>query len=205
MAAKTLELTDSTIFNNGCHKKVYTHPENPQLCIKIPYNAEGQDDLDRELFIRRRLQRNNISTKILPKYFGTTETTLGKGYIFELIKDFDGNISLTLDDYLKDENLFKKHYEKLLENILFLKKRLFEEKLVIMGMWPENVIIQRLNADTLRAVLVNDLGSAALIPLEYYFEFLNKKRTQRRWQRFLGNIASRYSYPQAKIFLEKIK
>lgn len=205
MTSNTIDLTETAIFNNGCHKKVYYHPNNINWCIKIPYNAEGQDDIDRELFIRRRLQEKNITSKILPKYFGTVHTNLGLGYIFELIKDFDGNISLTLDDYLKDKNLFNKNYEKILENILFCKKRLFEEKLIIMGIWPENIIIQRSNINALRPILVNDLGSAALIPLEYYFDYFNKKRTVRRWSRFIDNIASRYSYPKAKKFMEAIK
>lgn len=200
-----IELKNDDVFNNGCHKKVYNHPEDPNLCIKIPYNAGGQQDIDRELLVRKKLQKRNIISQILPQYFGTVNTNLGNGYVFELIKDYDNSISMTLEDYLKDEILFKSHYNQLLENILFLKKRLFIENLILMYMSPENMIIQRLSPKESRPVLVNDLGSAALIPLEYYFDYFNKQRTIRRWSRFIDNIASRYSYPQVKKFMEAIK
>ena len=55
--AISITLTTNDIFNNGCHKMVYTHPKNSQLCIKIPYNAEGQEDINRELLVRQQLEK----------------------------------------------------------------------------------------------------------------------------------------------------
>lgn len=36
--------------------------------------------------------------------------------------------------------------------------------------------------------LINDMGSAALIPLEYVFDFIAKIRVEKRWRQFLDRI-----------------
>lgn len=205
MISNIIDLTETSVFNNGCHKKVYYHPNNKNWCIKIPYNEEGRDDIKKELFIRERLNKKNITSKILPKYFGIVKTNLGDGYVFELIKDYNDNISMTLEDYLNNEEIFIEKYPEILENISFLKKQLFEENLIIMALFPGNIILQHFYPGKLRPILVNDLGSSALIPLEYFFDYFNRKRTTRRWSRFINYIASHHHYSQAQKFVNALK
>lgn len=49
MDNKTINLSDKLIYGKGFHKKCYIHPYNPNLCIKIAYNEEGKEDIEREI------------------------------------------------------------------------------------------------------------------------------------------------------------
>lgn len=200
-----LHLTDADCFSSGTHRKVYRYPGNDKILIKIAFNKDGESDMAREMYIRNKLLKNNIRSRLLPQYHGMVKTNLGKGYLFEYIKDADGTTSRTLEDYLADNVLLEKEYDKVLHAMQDFKRCLFAENIVIMDLFPINIILQRLTDGSLRPQLINDMSSAALISLEYYLAYFNRKRTLRRWQRFIKYIQSTYSSRNVEALLENIK
>ena len=48
-----------------------------------------------------------INFKHLPKYFGEVKTDKGAGFVVELIRDFDGEVSKTFEYYLKKDGVLK--------------------------------------------------------------------------------------------------
>ena len=90
-----LNLDRSFYLSSGEKRDVYLHPENNDKCIKIEKPAGLKSNA-----IEARFFKKYQNCSLLPKFFGIDETSLGKGLIVELIKDFDGNVSKSVQDYL---------------------------------------------------------------------------------------------------------
>lgn len=204
MESKVVELREELFYGNGRHKKCYIHPENENLCIKVPYNNGGKIDLEREVKFVRLLKKNKKDCSILPEYFGKIQTSRGDGYVFELIKDYDGAKNLTLEDYLSNEELLKKNFGIIVDLLKFLKENLLKNQIITMGLFPENIIFQKIDYDKYRVRIVNDMGSAALIPLEYYSSFFAVRKILRRWKRFVKVVKNDYQNQYAEKLAEII-
>ena len=63
---------------------------------------------------------------ILPQYYGTVNTNKGTGHIFDIIFDFDGNISTSLNCLLQDAYFLKTHYYGLKNALIGLRETLFK-------------------------------------------------------------------------------
>ncbi len=94
-----LELDESAPVAIGEHRKIFEHPEDRNLCIKVIWLG-GLEETQREEKHYRLLEKRNISWKLLPRFYGFVETNLGQGAIFDLIRDYDGGLSRSLGYYL---------------------------------------------------------------------------------------------------------
>lgn len=189
---KLLILNDELFYGSGRHKKCYLHPSKDNLCIKIAYNRGGQIDLSREVNYIKILKKRNKNYNILPKFYGEIETNLGHGYIFEIIRNYDKSKSITLQEILLDEKLFANYFDLTVKLLKDLKINLFENEIITMGLFPENVIFQKISPDEYKVRIVNDMGSGVLIPLEYHFHYFAKTKIARRWEEFIVNLKKLY-------------
>lgn len=121
-----------------------------------------------------------------------------------MIKDYDGEKSLTLEDYLSNEELLKKNFGIIVDLLKFLKENLLKNQIITMGLFPENIIFQKIDYDKYRVRIVNDMGSAALIPLEYYSSFFAVRKILRRWKRFVKVVKNDYQNQYAEKLAEII-
>ena len=137
-----IELKEALFYGNGRHKRCYLHPHNDARCIKMAYSADGQKDLDREIKYLKVLKNKGKNYDVLPKYFGTVETNLGTGYIYELIADDGGTKSLTLEDYLHNETLLRNNLQMIITELNKLKNALIDNEIITMDIFPENIIVQ---------------------------------------------------------------
>ena len=112
--------------------------------------------------------------------------------MYDFIVNHDGSICITLEDIIQDEQLFSDMYDVLVEKLRELKHTLIENEIITMGLWPENIIIQYTDKNNFTLRLINDMGSAALIPLEYYISHVAKLRIKKRWTRFLATLKTHY-------------
>lgn len=170
------------------------------ICIlqKIPYASKsrtiggGQTDLLREINYIKILKKRNKNYDILPKYYGEIETNLGHGYVFEVIRNYDKSKSITLQEILLDEKLFDNYFNLTVKLLKDLKNNLFENEIITMGIFPENIIFQQTAHQTYKVRIVNDMGSGVLIPLEYHFRYFAKAKVARRWEEFCANLKKLY-------------
>lgn len=188
---KQLILTEENLLGQGAHKKVYRHPKDPTRCVKICFK-EDDEDIRRELDYRHRCKRTYYS-QMLTKYYGTVETNLGTGYVFELICDFDGQISRTLQAYLEHPELCDQYFHTNIEAMLVELKRELEEDLLLSSvMEPFNFCVERVTPTTYRFRCIDDLGVSAWIPLPYYFRYFALSRIRRYWKRFEKHLQADY-------------
>lgn len=60
------------------------------------------------------------------------------------------------------------------------------------------------NSTGYRLCIINDMGSAALIPLEYYLGFVAKIRINKRWSRFINTLRKFYASPVVNKLADRI-
>lgn len=111
---------------------------------------------------------------------------------------------MTLEDYLSNEELLKKNFGIIVDLLKFLKGNLLKNQIITMGLFPENIIFQKIDYNKYRVRIVNDMGSAALIPLEYYSSFFAVRKILRRWKRFVKVVKNDYQNQYAEKLAEII-
>lgn len=200
-----IQLDDSLLYGQGSHKKCFLHPHNKNLCIKIAYNEGGQKDLIREINYIDVLKRRHKDYSILPKYFGKVNTNLGTGYVFEIIRDYNNGRTQTLEDFITDLNLFSQNYSLIVRLLKELKEKLYKNEIITMVLFPENILFQKTDENNYRVRIVNDMGSAVLIPLEYYFTHFAYTKIKRRWLKFLDVLRNNYKSELTDKLIQEIK
>lgn len=169
-------LDQKDFIGKGLHKKTFLYPSDPQKCIKVAYSSDGSVDLLREIDYRKLRDKQGLKSKMLPLYYGKAITDMGEGFIFERIIDFDGKNSRTLQDFLENKQLLEENLEMICNVMAIFKSLLFSEELLTMGIFPENILIQKVGDNAYFPRVINDMGCANFIKLDYYFKYFRKKR-----------------------------
>ena len=199
-----INLTDDLLLGDGNHKIVYAHPTDKNLCVKL-LRTPDDDDFAKEMRYRKALGKRADSMTLLTKYFGEVDTSKGKGYLFERVIDFDGQSSPTmlkvLDDTLADRKLLPAT-----ENLLLDFKRVyFGEKFLLAGVDPDNYLVQRTSPTARRVRIIDNIGTAARIPLAYYLDFLAQKRLKKYWRIFVDQMRNDYGAMFSEEFLRRLE
>ena len=174
-------------------KNVFLHPHNKNLCIKLAYNRGGQKDLLREINYIDVLNRRHKDYSILPQYFGKVNT------------NYNGNKTQTLEDFITSPTLFAENFDLIVHLLKNLKDELYKNEIITMVLFPENILFQKIDKNTYRVRIVNDMGSAVLIPLEYHFKYFAHTKILRRWKMFLDVLRNKYASHLSEKLIEEIK
>ena len=184
-----LYLTEKDFLGKGTAKKVYYHPEDKNLCIKILLDSSQDIDTRDELWYRRACKKRVEQSSLLTKYFGTIETNLGTGLVFELVRDYDGKVSETLESLVSREKDISKIYELLQK----FKKTFFEELIITKELYPCNLLVQRISEQESRIRIIDDIGMHhVLIPLTFYSKTLIRHRGKKIWHIFVQLMHDKY-------------
>jgi predicted Ser/Thr protein kinase len=198
-------LSDEYFVGKGLAKKCFVHPKNSGLCIKVPYTKSGKREMDREMKYFDMLKKRGVWCDILPEYYGKISTNFGTGYIFEFIKDYDGKVSQTLIDYLSSDFLLKANFSILVNKLKALKEKMLTDKIITMGIFPGNILLKKDSENSCNLIFINDMGSAALIPIEYYFAFAACNRINRKWDKFADWLIIKFPNPLVHELAEQIR
>ncbi|MGJ8676856.1 MAG: PhoP regulatory network protein YrbL [Akkermansiaceae bacterium] len=186
-------LDGKSMLGKGHHRECYIHPDDKTLCIKVI--VDGSDDAPqtkREINYYKHLQRRGISWAMLPKYYGDVMTNMGKGTIFDLITDYDGSVSKTLEYYIASNKLTEADYDDFSDSLHLLKEYLLKEEIITMTLAPRNIVCQREQSGMVRLYVVDNIGNSDFIPLASHIHFLARKKIERRWERFETNLLKKY-------------
>ncbi|WP_320040995.1 YrbL family protein [uncultured Desulfobacter sp.] len=186
-----INIQPADLIGTGVHRKCYIHPENADQCIKIVYRG-GQAETIREQKYYRYLSQKGISWEMLAQFHGNIETNFGTGAVFDLVRDYDGSISKTLDTYfnLTDETTVS--YSNVIQCLYELKHYLLEYNIITMAFKPKNILYKRLSQTTGRCVIIDNIGNSDFIPICTYNKFLGNKKILRKWKRFEKALSKEY-------------
>ena len=169
----------------GRERSCFLHPDDASKVIKIPTGSETTQTR-REIDFFEKLQKRDLSDySHLPHYFGTVDTNLGRGLVLELICDFDGEVSRSLQWYLEQgipiaeaEAHLQSLKEYMLENLIIFNHDLFSG----------NLLLRKTAENSAQLVIIDGLGDVVSVDWLNYFPFHVRSKIERRWSRLMDRF-----------------
>ena len=179
-----LEITRKPI-GMGRERMCFVHPEDPRLAIKISSGGASSQS-KREMRLYRKLEKRGAADiKHIPGFHGVCETNRGPGFVVDLVRNYDGEISRPLNWYLAQGYPIEE-FEPFLEE---LKQALLQQLIVVdPAMEIDDILVQKTSASKFRMVAVDSLGDSADFGLLNLFPFLVRRKIRRRWQGFMLRV-----------------
>lgn len=179
-----IEIKDSHYIAEGLARKVYYHPDNNDLCIKIGKPEIEEEHLYKEIKYYHKIKNKDTSKFDYPfyvKYHGEVDTNLGTGFVYDLIKDeTTQNISLTLRHYLEmDDAPFSD--EQFIEGLNRLKSEMIKHKVFVGDLRARNICVKILKDKSIELIVIDGIGHRDFFPLADWFEHYAKKKVERRF------------------------
>ncbi len=177
-----IEISDEHYIGEGGFQKCYIHPNDGNLCVKISKpRIRKNARIEGELKYYSKIQKKD-TTKFeyvfFARYFGEVETNLGKGYVYDLIKDeITQGISLTLADYLQMPNSPIPE-KKLIEGLDRLKQQLIINKILVRDLTGKNICCKVLKDTSIELIVVDGVGHKDIIPLVDWIQFFTKMKIE---------------------------
>lgn len=176
----------------GSNRVCYVHPKDLTKCIKITHSDDNSETRN-EIKYYKTLQKNDISWDFLAKYYGSVDTSLGQGELYDLIRDYNGEISKTLSFYLqKDERT------KTLQNPILLLENLKEytlnQGIVVKDLNTKNILYQKIDEKNVQLIIVDGIANNDHLPFSKYISFFKEKKIKRLWKRFEDSLPQKYSF-----------
>ena len=191
-----LILKDENYFAEGNSRKVYYHPSDNSLCIKIAKPTEAPSYLQREINYYSKIQNGKNVSKFkycfYAKYYGEIETNLGVGTIFDLIRDeTTKNRSKTLLQYL---NMAESPFNDNMLNIALddFKQEIIKHTIFIKDCGPSNLCCRVKKTGSIELIAVDGvMGHRDFLPLVDYWHYFAIKKIERYLSRaHLTSIAT---------------
>ena len=117
----------------------------------------------------RKLSNFNYYTKS----FGFINTNLGKGLVFELIKDTDDCISITLDSFVKKYSITI----SLINEIIDLEKYLCLKQIMITDVYSKNILVQMNGLNIIKLIICDGLMGKTFIDIRKFMFTKQLKKT----------------------------
>ena len=186
MNQETLNLNEDKLIGVGSERKCYFHPRDKRKCIKITYKFGRRTASRCKREIKYSLKYSNLPYDLpsIPQYFGTVNTNLGCGHVFELVLDYDGNISKKLSEYIKTNGL----NNSLTGKISSLYRSFLQSRVLVSDLHPGNLLLQMPSVDDYHLVMIDGYGNSDFIKICDYSRFFLKKKLMRKFSRMLTQI-----------------
>lgn len=172
---------------SGRHRDCYYHPQDASKCIKILYNPAdgGLKEVKRETSYYKKRSRQIRQCRSVPDYYGKVNTDRGEGYVFDLIRDYDGEVSKTLEYYLKKHEIS----QGLLENKLYdLRNDLIAHNIATMNLKDYNILYRKTGRNEGYLVVIDNIGESEFFPVASLFNFLHRRKIDRIFSRFFSRL-----------------
>ena len=187
-----LNLASCRPIAEGCERACYVHPEDASKCVKVSLHGvdkQFRNDLHyQELLLRRRIAWGGI-----PRFYGMVDTSLGKGLVFDLVRDYDGNVSGCLRDRVESEAC-RREADSLVASLFALRGYLLRHGIVTRDMTSLNMLYQAVAPQTHRVVLVDGVGNSDYVPLATYIIPLARLKMRSKWAAFERAFRRRYQH-----------
>ena len=187
-----LTINEELFIGSGGHQATYIHPIDQTKCIKIPH-MKDDSDVKKEMRYRRMCATKLERSRLVTEFFGTVETNLGLGYVFERVLDYDGKTSKDLKDFLPTTKPEKNFLQRIWTILLNFKSDFLRENIAIVDTDITNFMVQEYAPGAYRVRIVDNIGTPVLIPLVYWFEFAAAWKAKRYWNKIVAWLAENYS------------
>ncbi|KAA6404772.1 YrbL family protein [Candidatus Tokpelaia sp.] len=196
-----LDLSDNEPLFYGTTRRVYRHPHDPALLVKVPSRQEEERRHANRPAWKRRFKPTGIANitnlremaeimrlnpEALPcpphifSFIGLVATSYGWGQIVKAERDENGSYAPTLESIAQDSS----RYEKPLQEFIAWVKT---APIVLIDLEPWNCVLAERNGKQ-QIVLIDGMGEKTIIPLRTYFPSLNNKKNARQIAQFFNSL-----------------
>lgn len=198
MQKSIIKLDEKLFIGSGTLRFVYIHPEDDSKCLKIQQHDKVKENKI-DVKYHQHLIARNAPYEHIAKFYGEVMTDKGKAVMFDVVRDYDHQISKTLYYYLSKNN---KEICGLIENhLLALKKHLLDNRIIFVDVYTGNIVLCKTSKSESKLVIIDALGSRNTIPLSHYFNWIAQSMIKRRWAR---SINRGYSKLESANYLQKL-
>lgn len=191
-------IIDKELFvGKGFHRECYQHPQDHTKCLKITFKQPKKGGkkgvakaLKREVDQYKILNKRITDWSMLSNYYGEQETNLGKCSVFELIRDDNGEVSRSLEQYLLEPKLTETELIQIKQCIPLLKAYLIKNNIITQKILARNIVFQRSSTPLL--VIIDDIGNSDFLPLANYVKTVGEKKINRIFSRFIKHLKNTY-------------
>lgn len=167
------------MIGKGLHRECYAHPDNRDLCIKIIVNGNLVEHQREQKYFTLLAKRNTPWT-MLPRYYGMVESSRGKGAVFDLIRDDNGDVSKTLEYYCHSSEVFDQYYSSIPQAFNSFREFLLQYKVITMNLKLKNILFKKISKNDGHLFLVDSVGNSDFLPICNFIASLAIKK-------FIGN------------------
>lgn len=184
-STKIIVLNDDDAFGKGANRVCYLHPANENSCVKIPNkNKKSIKATLREIEYYKYYEKKGAQFNSVSNFFGEIETNQGVGYVFELVRDYDGLISKPLRYYL-DHKLYSDLLDKKLVELYY---DLIKNRIMVSDLNPKNILVVKKSEASITLKMVDGIGNVDGIKVCDYSSLFFKMKIKRKFKRlFLKN------------------
>lgn len=182
-----ISLDDTHLLFRGNIRNVYLHPMNADRCIKITHNLSRLRSVMRETRYLSKYQRQGKPFERLPRFHSWIDTSLGKGAIFDIVRDYDGSISKTLSFYIEQDFPDKFSPESISLELIAMRNHFLENNIIICDPAPHNIVVKYISKQTFSLVLVDGIGNPHFIKFGDILAHYSRKQILKKWSKYLEN------------------
>ncbi|MCW8329579.1 YrbL family protein [Photobacterium sp. SDRW27] len=176
-----LALTDDLLIGKGTERECYRHPTATNQCIKIRWNKQRKaNESVREYLYFKYFCKSRLLDIPIAKPLNWVETNRGKGLIYELITDYDQQISRSLK-YMLENDLITRDLAA--EKLVQLREQLIHHNIAVTDVTKQNVACQFITPTEFRLVLIDGYGFSNFLPVALFSQRLSRKQIERRVNR----------------------
>lgn len=187
-----IHIDSSLLIGKGYHRECYVHPEDENLCIKVVVHGDSREGEREQKYYEQLQKRTDVQWDVLPKFYGIVETDKGQGAVFNIIRDYTGEVSKTLEYYMDNPEEFESIYEGVRDAFKTFKKQLYKQVILTMNINAYNVLYQKINEKEGQLVIVDNIGISDFFPICHYSTFFARKKIMRKWNRFEEKLYNTY-------------
>lgn len=181
--SETIQLSDDLIIGTGRDRICYEHPTIKEQCIKTSISSHKQSR--REVRYFSFLKKKGTDLSHISTFLGKVNTNQGIGFCFELVRNQDEKISLTLRESLENQ-IFS--FEDIQPKLDELKQYLINNGICIRDISPSNIICQDTNQG-INLIIIDGVGNSNLNPLTIRFTSLIHSAIFKAWTSLDRKIA----------------
>lgn len=171
----------------------YYHPDDMNLCVKIPRETTTRNYTLKEIKYFKKLskrKKKNYSYKFFSNFQGEVLTNHGLGQIFDLILDYDSNeVSKTLEYYLLHSNIVSDN--KIETALIKLKQMMIKHRVFTRDLRSRNICCRLINSkNDIELIIIDGIGHRDFFPLADWFYYFSRKKVERIFKRWKFNSLS---------------
>jgi len=124
-------------------------------------------------------KHGNVIKQHFPQHYGFVETDLGNGLVLDLMRDFDGEISMSLREWISTGNSIVDIEPAFLEFGRFM----YEHSILTKDILDHNIVVVRESEQDFRLVMIDGIGYSAFIPVAAWVAAVSRRRIKKKLEK----------------------